>query len=277
MYKQQSALRASCSSHTEATGPTGPLAGAWRHPQGSHRQPGPGGSLVGPPWPWPGSLQQTHCQEPSNTQTPARKLHQGEEHRERDRGAPRAPKASQQQHGHHPGTTQPPPSPQTPARHTAKAQPLVFLQLLPALLCATSTFIALFLFLNLAFCTRTAVTPTCTDLPHGPQRQSRWCETRHWSAHPHPRTSPFAFQMKPPTSAPWSPTLKPGARILLSSYPSWTGGCSGPLAGPSQRWGSARPGDLLSQDHHNEQQRYPRSPVRHRQGHGLATATRTET
>lgn len=73
------------------------------------------------------------------------------------------------------------------------------------------------------------------------------------------------------------PKPKTRARILLSFYPSQAEGCSAPYTGPSERWGSAHPGDLLSQGHHNEQQQYPRSSVQHRQGHSLATATRTET
>lgn len=86
----------------------------------------------------------------------------------------------------------------------------------------------------------------------------------------HTRISPFVFLLSPPSSA---PTLQPG-----SSHPTHHGLEEGAL--PTQdhlrQRSSAGPGHLLRQGHHSKEWRYLRSPVCHRQGHGLATATRTE-
>lgn len=169
-------------------------------------------------------------------------------------------KASQQQHGHHTRSdtapcgahgpqsiTQQKPSPSSSSSRSQSC-----------CVCATSTFEAHFYFQTL-HCARSqrppqpALAPGGSDLPGGPQRWSRWCETRHSSACPHPRISHFVFHMKPPTSALWLPTLKPGQGSFCPAHHRLEDAVL-PMQDRLRQWGSAHPGDLLTQGHHNEQQ-----------------------
>lgn len=245
-YKRQSALRSSRGSHTETTNSTGlltlPCAGAWRPPTESPTESrGPEawqelGTILWPPGLMFASLGQALLGRSVVGDLAANR--QGQDGKKTAPGrrtlrkTPRSSqsyKATQQRHGHHPRSATGPPQAHRSQHITQRKPSSSSSPSCPqaSCVCATSTFKALFLFLNLALHFTGS-----QQLPQ-PAPAPRWVRPPRWALETVQKvlnqaqvclSPPEDSILHVPDEASHRSSLVPNpksrARILLSFYPS---------------------------------------------------------